>query len=597
MSTQALTEVRGLTIDAKHTRDIDDAIWITPQGSGFQVDVSIADVASAVEPGSENDTRAFVATATKYFARGNSPMLPRKLSEDQLSLLPQQQRSTVTVSLVLDESFRVISGGIASTVLRSEGRISYEEIPAILGNPKDPFHSQIEMASRIAMGLLSHRRRAGAFALYDLNTGWVTTEEGYLRQLASHEETIGHILVQELMVLANSFVAAFAVTNDIPVPFRNHKARLAAPNRNELMLVISDALVSPNAQLEQIRQQTHMLLSKATYGSRLEGHYGLNEPAYLHFTSPIRRYADLVTHRQIKAFLGGHPFPYALEDIEVIALHLNEVARLERESVKQHMKDQADKKAHATIEARKIEGLNGKDFERVIKVWARSTNEVPAAIRQAYLVRIGDNRVPLVCFSTILIEAQTHLGWGEIKQATLQRLVAKPEDAMSVFNMAATTGQWPQPTYQSNRIGPDHGPIFQVEATLLLGDAQHVSGLIEGQTQKEAKQRAILNILASVAGLEKPQEILSETKAASGPPSAGPVIDWSKDAISSLLEYCTLMGQPAPVYQYKTSGPSHLPTFECICTVRSIVKTATGRTKQDAKRQASHAVLSQLGSR
>lgn len=597
MSTQDLTEVRGLTIDAKHTRDIDDAIWIAPHEQGLQVDISISDVASGVELGSEMDARAFQATETRYFAKGNSPMLPRSLSEDQLSLLPLKLRRTMTVTLVLDESFRVLKGGIRATSLRSEGRLAYEEIPGVLADAGHAFHEQIERASRVAMGLLTRRREAGAFALYDLNTGWVTTEEGYLRQLATHEETIGHIIVQELMVLANSFVARFAVENDIPVPFRNHTARKAAPDRADLMSVLSEALVAPNPRLEQIRQQTHLLLRKATYGSRLEGHYGLNEPAYLHFTSPIRRYADLVVHRQIKAFLEGASLPYTMEEVEKVTLHLNEVAQREREAVKQHMKDQADKKAQASIDARKIEGLNGKDFERVIKVWARSTNAVPVAIEQAYLVRIKDNRVPLVCFSTILTEAKTHLGWEAIQRATLMRLVAKPEDAMSVFNMAAATGQWPQPTYQSNRIGPDHGPIFQVEATLLLGDAQHVSGLIEGQTQKEAKQRAILNILASVAGLEKPQEVLSETKAASGPPSTGPTIDWSKDAISSLLEYCTSMGQPAPVYQYKTSGPSHLPTFECICTVRSVVKTATGRTKQEAKRQASHAVLFQLGTR
>lgn len=448
--------IKGITIDSESTRDIDDALWIEFQDDGFwHIFVSIADVAETVSPGDTFDVRAREMVTTKYFGTGNSPMLPRRLAEDELSLWPHKERKTVTVEITMrwpetwaevardrarllqTQLARVEAGAIEQAVpdalrermleplrkeleatrtdlelaksidttqaeivkteiypstLTSQGRITYDKIPTLLQEkPQTAEYDVISIGCKMAMQLLDRRRKAGAFVLYDLNNGWVTTEEGFLRKLEKKEETIGHVLIQEMMVLANAQVAEFAVKNDIPVLFRNHMAMSAMPDRQILMGQIEDALTTPLADLDTVRQRTHMLLGKASYSDSLLGHYGLNLPAYLHFTSPIRRYADLITQRQIKAYLDGTPLPYAKADVEQIAHHINDTLELERERTSQHFKTLDEQKAHRAIDARRLDGLDATHFERVTKVEARSGNDPSDGFEEAFLRRLKES--------------------------------------------------------------------------------------------------------------------------------------------------------------------------------------------------------------
>lgn len=591
-------QIQGITIDAPHTRDIDDALWFEEVGGGgYRVFISISDVSGMVLPKSELDERARAMATTKYFATGNSPMLPRRLAEHGLSLLPGALRKTMTVEAVIGPNLDVSFQNLYCSKLTSKARVAYEEVPKILASKDHELHAQLLRGSQVAMGLLERRRSAGALALYDLNNGWVTTEEGYLRKMESKEETIGYIIVQEMMVLANALVAEFAVRNDIPVLFRNHVARAAAPDRSELMRQIQSAFQVPLPNLDLIQQQTHLLLEKAEYGASLRGHYGLNLPAYLHFTSPIRRYADLVTHRQLRSFLKKDPLPYSKEEIDALSVHLNQVLQAERDSVRQIMKAKAENKAQATLDERRLEGLNAKDFERVIKVWARSPNEVPEEIRRAYLRRLKENRVPVVCFATVLLEAQASNGWEEIQKQTLARMQERPEEAVSVVMMASQANGWPPPNYETSRTGPDHAPVFSAVAKL-----QHPSGLksggpIESSTSKEARQRAVLCLLANISGQPEPEFDPTPSVPLPVAHNSGkePFVDWGKDPIMALQEYSQALGKPGAEYKFDVSGPAHMPTITCTCRFGSYEKTASAGKKQDAKRLATLAVISAMG--
>lgn len=592
--------MQGITIDAEETRDIDDAVWVNEEPEGLRVFVSIADVSRLVQPRSDLDAMARLMTATKYFASGNSPMLPRRLSEHSLSLHPEVLRKTLTVEILVKKDLEVSLSGIYPSLLKSTARVAYSEVPRILEERyKDhPLHNLLSRLTRLAMGLLERRRAAGALVLYDLNNGWVTTEEGYLRQLVKKEDTIGNIIVQELMILTNSEVAKFAVENNIPMLFRNHEARVAAPDRSELMKQIQEAITAPLQGLDLLRQRTHMLLEKAEYGATLHGHYGLNLPAYLHFTSPIRRYADLVTHRQIRAFVQKDSFPYTQEDIHVIAMHINEVMRAERKAVSDRMKGKAEQRAHAAIDSRRIHGLHFREFERVTKIEVRSGNEPSEAFHDGFLARLAGSAVPLLCTTVVLTQAPNTDGWKVLKAALLEHLAKKSEDAVSLFAMAVQVAGWPNVLFDTTREGSDHAPLFTVTAS----DGTRTSVPIQAPTQKEAKQKSAVALLALCSDLPPPSGLQTGTD--SNQPQQEAMtkkvarIDWSKDPIMALQEYSqALGGKVGPNYTFEMGGLSHLPVVTCTCKFGDCVKKATSGSKKDAKRKAAQAVADTVGKR
>jgi ribonuclease R len=243
-----------------------------------------------------------------------------------------------------------------------------------------------------------------------------------------------------------------------------------------------------------------------------------------------------------------------------------------------------------------LEGLNAKDFERVVKAWAQSENKVSAEIEGAFLHRLRDNRIPLVCFPAVLFEAKKELGWAQIKEASLLHLKGRLEDAVSVFTMAVQIHGWEDPTYQTERTGPDHTPHFQAQIHFQTVDGEEVKvDGVEAGSLKEAKQKAVLGLISALVGYPQPtwgQIQKSETNV-----KGEPNIDWNKEPIAVLLEYSQAIGQPAPSYDFKMTGPSHLPTVACTCSFGSFTKTATAGKKQDAKRLAAFAILSAMGKR
>ena len=297
--------IKGVTIDDTATRDMDDAVWAEPSGDGWHVVVMIADVTKLVPFHSGIDQLAMARVETRYYASGNSPMLPRRLADQELSLWPGKPKDVLVIDMVLGDDLGILETKLSRGTMVSEAKLSDSEIPGILSDKGHPQHAVIERMSRLASGLMARRRNRGALVFYDLKRGLVTGEEGSLRQLRRREDTIGYVIIQELMILANMAVAEYTVKNDIPILYRNHTARSAAPEREDLMKLLESTAVVPVENLAAIRHTTHMMFNKAEYGAAIMGHFGLNLAAYTHFTSPIRRYADLVNHRQIRAHVNN----------------------------------------------------------------------------------------------------------------------------------------------------------------------------------------------------------------------------------------------------------------------------------------------------
>ena len=585
--------VKGVTIDDKTTRDIDDAIWVEESAEGTTVYVSIADVASTVTVESPLNQSAYERIGTQYFRTGNSPMLPRELSEQKLSLSPNREKKTITVKVDLAPDLTVKTVDVFRSTLNSFARLTYDEIPALLENES---HPMLRAAKKLADGLLAKRRASGAMVLYDLNNGWVTGEEGHVRKLRERADTVGYIIVQELMILANAAVAEWATAKELPILFRTHQGREAGPDRAELLKQIESAMHTPLADLAFVRQKTHTLLERAKYEGRLRAHFGLNLSAYTHFTSPIRRYADLVTHQQIRAHLKGERLPYTEDDCqrlgEYITNKVEEIQKLRGEQAK----TKAEQKANRAIELRRLDGLMSKEFERVTKVQVRSGEDADPVFVEGFVSRLERDEVPLICAAIILAQAPDMENWAVIKHAVIRHLGRFPERAVSLHGIATQAGLgWPGIAYDVASEGPSHAPVFKATAKLLYDEPRESIEYVASNS-KVAKQCATVALFAQIVGVPVPEFKVPPPPPPQPQPKQTPPreFDFKKHPVMALVEWCQATKTTAPEFSFEQSGPPHMLEITCTVKIAGISRSAKAKSKQDAKSLAAAAAIGVL---
>ncbi len=329
------------TIDPKDARDHDDAVWVERSGDGgYRVIVAIADVSSYVKPGTAIDEEAKVRGCSVYLPDRAVAMLPRALSSNLCSLLPDVIRLCLAVDAQLDaagevKEFRVIRG-----FMKSQAKLSYENVAQVLGfiEEETPPHPEavrllpgLEVAYELSRLLRGKRMRRGALD-FELPEPKITLGEGGLpTAITKRSQNPGikkaYSLIEELMLLANEVVARWLVEKKLPSVFRVHLPpdekkleKLAA--MCALLGVEFDVAVTkdPKTLAELLKGfAKHPLapvlnslllrsMKQATYEAENLGHFGLASKAYLHFTSPIRRYPDVCVHRTVHALvLGAKP--------------------------------------------------------------------------------------------------------------------------------------------------------------------------------------------------------------------------------------------------------------------------------------------------
>lgn len=351
-SRRDLREHVTLTIDAPTSMDLDDALSILPADptGGIRVLVSIADVDAWVPEGSPLDLEARARGTSVYLAGGMTPMLPAVLSEDRLSLLPDQDRPTLTAELRIDPDGEVTAVDLYESLIRSDTRLSYSQVATFLEQNDASAVPESVQASlrwlRTAAARISMVRQARGGVQMAREEAYLTVDEdsGEPSAVQARPETSAHRLVERLMVAANEAVAEWLSRRGLPAVYRVHAAptpeqvaSLEASARHLGFEVGFGSELSPRglAAFEAQYRGTHtelamaQVLSKvlgpAYYTATPLGHFGLGAPLYLHFTSPIRRYADLMVHRVVKRYLhGARDFAGQDQDLEKVALHLND---------------------------------------------------------------------------------------------------------------------------------------------------------------------------------------------------------------------------------------------------------------------------------
>ncbi|BCO27923.1 ribonuclease R [Rhodoferax lithotrophicus] len=333
-----LTDVPLVTIDGEDARDFDDAVYCEPAKigrgksavSGWRLLVAIADVSHYVENGSPIDVDAYDRATSVYFPRRVIPMLPEKLSNGLCSLNPEVERLCMVCDMMVSPDGEVTAYQFYPAVMWSHARFTYTEVAAILANTRGP--EAIKRKERVTdlinlhdvyRALLKSRERRGAVDFETVETQIVCDEAGRIEKIVPRTRNDAHKLIEEAMLAANVCSADFIAQSKHAGLFRVHEG--PTPEKVELLrnflkmtgvpLSIGDdpqpADFQAIAKATQGRPDTQQIqtmllrsMQQAIYTPMNSGHFGLAFEAYTHFTSPIRRYPDLLVHRVIKAILA-----------------------------------------------------------------------------------------------------------------------------------------------------------------------------------------------------------------------------------------------------------------------------------------------------
>ncbi len=326
-----LRRVDCFTIDPPSARDFDDALSIRQLPDGlFEVGVHIADVSAFVTEGSALDREARNRGTSVYFVGSALPMLPERISSDLCSLRPGEDRLAYTVFAVLDSLGNVHSYRFTESVIRSKHRFTYREVDDILHGGEHAFASRLHLLQLLAHVLRTRRQEEGSVDFDTPGRVIILDEEGIPRAIRPAEQRESNRLVAEFMLMANRLVAGHAeslaeksgerfpflyrvhgkpdqedveslvsVLHDLGIPYKVGEPVTSEDYRNILAII-------QNLEFRDfVERIAFRSMTKADYVVDNKGHFGLAFPAYTHFTSPIRRYADLTVHRLLKRYTAS----------------------------------------------------------------------------------------------------------------------------------------------------------------------------------------------------------------------------------------------------------------------------------------------------
>jgi exoribonuclease II len=306
---QDLTHLSTITIDGERTRDFDDALSLEELSEGWRLGIHIADVSALVQPGTTLDQEAQERGTSIYLPERRLPMFPEEISEDALSLLADQERLSLSFLVTLSPDAEVLAWSIVPARIRVRRRLTYHEVDDLL--PRD---EALGAMSRLTLRLRERRLALGGYELR-LPEVWVTfTAAGEVQVVVEDQETMSRQLVAEAMVLANSLAARFLADQGVDAIYRSQ------PEPREPIRIHDEKSL---LELWQDRRR----LSRVVMDLRPTPHWGLGLPCYTFATSPIRRYLDLVSHRQLLAAVGGGVPVYDAPELEKILMVIEPAMR------------------------------------------------------------------------------------------------------------------------------------------------------------------------------------------------------------------------------------------------------------------------------
>ena len=344
----------SFTIDGRDAKDFDDSVSLEPLENGnVMLGVHIADVGHYVQPGTALDCEAFARGTSVYLPGRVLPMLPEQLCNGVCSLRPNEDKFTLTALMEIDDAGRVVGERLARTITRSKARLVYDDVNALFAGSEQQTAAMAPLADtlramRTLAGKLRARRQAKGCIDFEIEEpNFVLDENGEPVEIITRERGEAEMMIEDFMLAANECVARFARENRVPLLYRVHEK----PDTEKLAM-FADFLDAIGVSAKNIRhdaapgdirailEKTHdrpeysvitalalRSMQKARYDVNPLGHYGLAMADYCHFTSPIRRYPDLIVSRAITAKLTGKPIPMTGETLADAAVRSSERER------------------------------------------------------------------------------------------------------------------------------------------------------------------------------------------------------------------------------------------------------------------------------
>ncbi|QES87461.1 ribonuclease R [Rhizosphaericola mali] len=507
-------KVTTFTIDPNDSKDFDDAISFKKlRGGSFEIGVHIADVSHFVQPGTKLDEEAYKRATSVYLPDRVDPMLPERISNFLCSLRPHEDKYTFSAVFNIDSNGKISKTWIGRTVIHSDKRFTYDDVQAIILGGDGDFKDEVLTINTISQALRAERFKHGAINFSSQEVRFKLDEKGLPIGIEVNESNESHQLIEELMLLANKAVAELAQKTKvkkepIPFPYRIHDQpdelkltpfialakkfgyQFDTSNPEKIAQSFNAMLTSLEGKPEStmLQQLGIRTMAKAAYSPQNIGHYGLGFKDYCHFTSPIRRYPDVMVHRVIEEILEGKK--NVDEKMEIKCKHCSERERASLECERaankykqvEYMQQFLGEKLEGiisgvsafgfwveTLEA-KCEGLvsikdlaNFDDFNLIEEDYAL------VGLRSGRKFRMGDH-VWIRVVATNLEKRQIDFEWlpnaniqTETKVVAIENILPKEHKVAPTINNATKTK--PKPTFD-----PKKKPTIKTESKKLVSD-------------------------------------------------------------------------------------------------------------------------------
>lgn len=372
-----------VTIDGSDAKDLDDAVYVVKEGENYKLGVHIADVSHYVQYGTNLDKEAFKRGTSVYLINQVIPMLPEKLSNDLCSLNPNTDKLTLSCEMIIDKSGKVISYDIFESIIKTKYRLTYDEVQDIIDSKNNDYEDIQEMIFNmrdLAKILNEKIVKRGAINLDFTECKIILDENNSPIDIVPFNRSFSHQIIEEFMLICNETVAEHVFFLGYPFAYRIHEepdmekiyGLVDILNNLNYTLKINNKVYSNQLQkvLDHFKGKDEEIflsklilrsMAKARYSTQCLGHFGLSTNYYCHFTSPIRRYPDLIIHRIIKLIINGK-----INDKLISKLREDVSLACENSSIKEREAEEVERDVYDIKKAQFMEDKIGNEYLGII---------------------------------------------------------------------------------------------------------------------------------------------------------------------------------------------------------------------------------------